>query len=621
MSSQTAQGWHPNPQLMQPPPQQVPPTGWTGSWPPGGNVAFPPGYPGPPPMPTGAGAHPRWNAGFWQFNPHANMHSAQQPWAPGMGWFPPPNYNPYKRVPRPPSPSYWNTKLTDNGLDLKAWKDPSEYNGEEPRTPWIWNPPSLLESGDRATPTRDFNPRRTGSLDSSTRSTSTPTRDYGQSSRGPSQDGPSTQTHNQTPERGAPVRADYFYSSRGSSQDIHHHATSGPTRHSSDPYDIRPSQAGAGSAGPSSSNQRTSGQSGARLQPPAPSDVPPYPAPTPTTTTNNRSATAQQPVFSQEPESFTSRGELQPTFSANIIRTPTHYQQPRRSSDDEPSSYHASSSTPSRGPPAPEPLARQSSLPNPTSSSRDMYSSFPEELLNSLDSTTPSRQRSSGVGAPLSRSRTEPALGINLSTIPESSSALSSAEQFFAPLREPSSGDDSSPDPSPRPRNRRSPYASSRQSPEPSPRYRDAHASPYAGGPSPGPSPRTRDPRPSSYSSSGRRDNPLPPPPVERPNLEASRPPVQEAPPSTYSRKVRMGLWNRRGDHLTRNSFVVYAPQDREFPEELRDYPNEREGYKDQFGCFVPWLKERPELPASLPYHGRPPAQPYDSFVVYTYLP
>lgn len=137
MASQTVQGWHPNPQLMQPPQQAPPPQGWTGSWPPGGNIPFPPGYPGPPPMPGGAAvAHPRWNAGFWQYNPLANVQNLQQqhqhqqqqqqqqqqqppPWAPGVGWFPP-NFNPYKRVPRPPSPSYWNTKLTDNGLGLEG---------------------------------------------------------------------------------------------------------------------------------------------------------------------------------------------------------------------------------------------------------------------------------------------------------------------------------------------------------------------------------------------------------------------------------------------------------------------------------------------------------------------
>lgn len=119
MASQTVQGWHPNPQLMQPPQQAPPPQGWTGSWPPGGNVPFPPGYPGPPPVPGGAMAHPRWDAGYWQYNPLGNMQNPQQPWAPAVGWNQP-NFNPYKRVPKPPSPSYWNTKLSNNGLGLEG---------------------------------------------------------------------------------------------------------------------------------------------------------------------------------------------------------------------------------------------------------------------------------------------------------------------------------------------------------------------------------------------------------------------------------------------------------------------------------------------------------------------
>lgn len=112
--SQPVQGWHPNPQLMQQQAApQIPPPGWSGSWPPAGGI--PPGYPGPPPMPHGA--PPFWNTGYWQYNPH--MQHAQQPWAPGMAWGAPVG-NPYKRVPRPPSPSYWQTKLSDNGLGLEG---------------------------------------------------------------------------------------------------------------------------------------------------------------------------------------------------------------------------------------------------------------------------------------------------------------------------------------------------------------------------------------------------------------------------------------------------------------------------------------------------------------------
>lgn len=514
-------------------------------------------------------------------------------------------------------------------------KDPSEYNGEEPHTPWIWSPPSLLESGDRATPTRDFNSRRTGSVDTSLQTASTPTRDHSWSSRGSFQESSSAQAHTQTPERSS-SRANYFYGIQESSA-----TPTGPARHSSDPSDLRPTQS------TSTSSQRSIGQADSwpnrtRSQPPAANEVPPYPAPTPTIL--HRSASAQQTMFTQEPETFTSRGDLQPTFSSNIIRTPTHYQV-RRSTDELPSSYHSRSpssaghsSTSSRGPPVPEPVTRQSSLPNAISSTRDVYTNFSEDMSNSLNASTSSRTRSSA--NTLSRSRTEPVIP-NLGTIHESSSALSSGEIFLAPLRDTptTSSTESSPDPSPHRRARRtSPYNSVPHSPEPSPGlYRDRRPSPYASrhadphshshSPSPLASPHAhvRDPygvqggnsnsapRRDSSNNNNNNNNPLPAPPVERSNLEASRPPVQEASPPHYTRKVRMGFWNRRGDHLTPNSFVVYAPHDRAYPEELRDYPDERDGYRDQFGMVVAWREERPELPTSLPYHGRPPTQPYES--------
>ncbi|KAI6021199.1 hypothetical protein EDC04DRAFT_2732771 [Pisolithus marmoratus] len=99
----------------------------------------------------------------------------------------------------------------------------------------------------------------------------------------------------------------------------------------------------------------------------------------------------------------------------------------------------------------------------------------------------------------------------------------------------------------------------------------------------------------------------------------SSQPPAHEAPPTGWTRKVRLGYWNKRGDHLTSNSYVVYAPPNRAYPPELRDYPDERRGYQDHRGVFVP-VGDHEELPASLPQRGRPPAQPYDSFVVYKYI-
>ncbi|KAL4073481.1 hypothetical protein J3A83DRAFT_4090234 [Scleroderma citrinum] len=540
---------------------QIPPAGWSGSWPPVGGI--PPGYPGPPPMPHGA--PPRWNAGYWQYNPQ--MRNAQQPWAPSVGWGVPANFNPYKRVPRPPSPSYWQTQLTDNGLGLegmvkKERKD--DPDDDEPHTPWIWNPPSLLpDTVDRATPERTFDLRRGRSQDSNTHST-TPTRESANhiERRPPARDGPSgqsydhptanntpvrpsttSQVHNQTPDRGTPIRGDYIYRSRSTSQEPQSRTSSTPLRHATDPSYASSSHRRSASTGPLSHS-------------------------------------SLGPIYTQEPESYTTRGDLQPTFSSTIVRTPTHYQ-PRRSTDERrhasvSPSRHGSTSQGRGGAP---PLARHSSMPT-TSSTHDSFQNFTEDLSNSLPSLSSGSARSSRNSVPLSRTRTEPTVGANLTTIPETSSGLSSGDQYFAPLPDPPSTDDESLD---------------EPSHDPSSQHRDSRPSPY------------------SSSSTNRRENPLPPPPVERPSLAASQPPVQEPPPTNWSRRVRLGLWNRRGDHLTTNMYVVYAPEDRAYPPELRDYPNEREGYSDQHGTFIPWSRDRPELPASLPNRGRPPAQPYDS--------
>ncbi|KAL4068517.1 hypothetical protein V8B97DRAFT_840089 [Scleroderma yunnanense] len=682
--SQPAQGWHPNPQLMQQQAApQIPPAGWSGSWPPVGGI--PPGYPGPPPMPHGA--PPRWNAGYWQYNPQ--MRNAQQPWAPSVGWGVPANFNPYKRVPRPPSPSYWQTQLTDNGLGLegmvkKERKD--DPDDDEPHTPWIWNPPSLLpDTVDRATPERTFDLRRGRSQDSNTHST-TPTRESANhiERRPPARDGPSgqsydhptanntpvrpsttSQVHNQTPDRGTPIRGDYIYRSRSTSQEPQSRTSSTPLRHATDPSYASSSHRRSASTGPLSHSSLGRGDSfshGRSQQPTA------------SQSTRANGHVAQGPIYTQEPESYTTRGDLQPTFSSTIVRTPTHYQ-PRRSTDERrhasvSPSRHGSTSQGRGGAP---PLARHSSMPT-TSSTHDSFQNFTEDLSNSLPSLSSGSARSSRNSVPLSRTRTEPTVGANLTTIPETSSGLSSGDQYFAPLPDPPSTDDESLDePSrgsrrspysngPSPRDGRSPHSArrsaepsprdarpspyTRRSPDvsphaldprlssssystgsdPSPRHHDSRRSPYSNRPSPrtpdDPSSQHRDSRPSPYSSSStnRRENPLPPPPVERPSLAASQPPVQEPPPTNWSRRVRLGLWNRRGDHLTTNMYVVYAPEDRAYPPELRDYPNEREGYSDQHGTFIPWSRDRPELPASLPNRGRPPAQPYDSFVVYKYF-
>lgn len=144
---------------------QAPPHGWSGHWPPPSNM-MPPGFPGPPPAPHAGPTPPNWHSGHWQFNPNnaarrpsAEIRSgaavpntgvqgpprsgfsahppAQNAWAPSNHWGGQAaapaqhqqqgeNFNPYKKVPKAPEPSYYNYKLTDNGLGLEGMQ-PRRY--------------------------------------------------------------------------------------------------------------------------------------------------------------------------------------------------------------------------------------------------------------------------------------------------------------------------------------------------------------------------------------------------------------------------------------------------------------------------------------------------------------
>ena len=95
--------------------------------------------------------------------------------------------------------------------------------------------------------------------------------------------------------------------------------------------------------------------------------------------------------------------------------------------------------------------------------------------------------------------------------------------------------------------------------------------------------------------------------------------PPPTPPPASYDIRIRRGYWNRRGDHLTKEGYLVYAPTDKAYPSELITYPPETEGYQDEKGSYTKYVA-RPELPESLPRHGKPPEYPYDVVGVYSLL-
>ena len=63
----------------------------------------------------------------------------------------------------------------------------------------------------------------------------------------------------------------------------------------------------------------------------------------------------------------------------------------------------------------------------------------------------------------------------------------------------------------------------------------------------------------------------------------------------------------------------MYAPTDKAYPRELSTYPPESEGYQDEKGSYTKYVP-RPELPESLPRHGKPPEYPYDVVGVFSLL-
>ena len=76
------------------------------------------------------------------------------------------------------------------------------------------------------------------------------------------------------------------------------------------------------------------------------------------------------------------------------------------------------------------------------------------------------------------------------------------------------------------------------------------------------------------------------------------------------TRSVRRGYWNRRGDHLTSDGYLVFPPPSMQYPDDLKTYP--KQGYRNHIGLYISWVK-RPELPQSLPKDGKPPERPYES--------
>ena len=366
------------------------------------------------------------------------------------------------------------------------------------------------------------------------------------------------------------------------------------------------------------------------------------------------------PAEDQEPESFTSKRDLQPTFSPNIVRTPNHYRRdsssvtpsPSRSSGSHSSVDSQLSSRMAQLSTSPTPLFRQSSAPSALYSSTtvnfpqppqppmltDRISEEPTSMLSPLVIAAPTPKTTPSSLRTVRNHHSYPGvIQQPLSTIPEMSSASISRESSehlspkashanTLPNQPKSQGSltyvaypaPSQPLPSKaRDRETRAgsrhtttafidPPSPSPRSPSPRRRVRpsSAHASPVRRGSNDslnitppntyGDSPPTAS---ASHGHSRRNTNIFIPPPTP--------------PPASYDIRIRRGYWNRRGDHLTKEGYLVYAPVDKAYPPELMTYPPETEGYQDEKGSYTKYVA-RPELPESLPRHGKPPEYPYE---------
>ncbi|KAK0211496.1 hypothetical protein IW262DRAFT_1280790 [Armillaria fumosa] len=557
-----------------------------------------PPYQGAPPIPQGWNVKQNdWSQGQWQFNPSFNHHHQQPsqqyiPWIPSQSWAgtqqqqqPQPQRNPYQRPIKPPSAEYLAQPVKANALDLTGMIPRAQVYGEEnsdddaPHTPWIWNPPGLVEKeDDQGTIQAEFRDALGNRI---------------LQSRGPTPTRRRSSLEHEAPPSPSPLRLQRHTSTRQSSEpSAQIYATvPAPRRGASEPPVTQ-----------LSSYSQQSRHSSPERQQPQPQD----------------------------------HRLLQPTFSTNIVRTPDHYSNnsPTRPNSSATSLGHVSRKSSRSNSVDPElaakmdrlstgptqPLVRHSSLPAHSISSSSsstihasapIYTEEPSALLSPLViSHTPALPNRS-----LGRHHTAP----TLSSIPETATRGTEPSSRTGVETSSRSIQRTSPRHSPgtttSPRSRTSPHSTNVPSP-----YSNVIPSPNSNViPSPHSSRSSRSSssrhRISSSSSGSRRTspthNPLPEPPRE---FQYSLPPPrQKTPPKTYKKKVRTGFWNRRGDHLTPDGHIVYAPPHLSYPAELNGYPRTKEGYKNHEGEFMKQSPNWTELQDSLPRFGRPPVRPYES--------
>ncbi|KAG6875012.1 hypothetical protein C0992_005554 [Termitomyces sp. T32_za158] len=564
----------------------------------------------------------QWQRGSWQFNPAYNWQSYPVPqvqWIAASAWnYPahhihqpvPANFNPYKKVIKPPSAEYLAMKVSDNGLDLHNMKpavNPNDNAENPPETPWIWNPATLThdappESARRAAATAAA---AAANDRAQNRSSSEP-----QSSRSRFNSASAARPRHATDPSSSSSRAFQASSAHNGSSPLKptfsnkvirvpsHYAHPSNASASTDSLAYRmehmstsgPASLGRQSSMPSiySDSRQSSSISGAQISDEPMSILSPLII----------------PMTPKPPRPPVTRGATYPNIGGNLgldtiseapvvpLTTSSGSSSRRRETQSE---IYPPKSAP----------ASQQSFARPTANRSETYPRFTGSVacqdapshdrslrnVNTQDSRHPSNVQQHtppDLESSLAPRPTTPRRPIEIYAAtpppPQRSASLD-----HIPMRH-SSLHQSSPTKKTRGTPKHSP-AEAPRSPKHTPPTlpQDYPITPVS---------LHRNTAPASpYTYDEERPKPVKPVRIYTP---VSLPPPQ---------RRRLGFWNRRGDHCTNEGYLVFAPPGQAFPDELSTYP-ERD-FQDDLGFRIAFDPKRPELPESLPRHGQPAQKPY----------
>ncbi|PPR08252.1 hypothetical protein CVT24_001294 [Panaeolus cyanescens] len=617
-----------------------------------------PPFAGPPPIPQGYAINPQqWQAGFWQYNPAYNPNraqaaaSAQQQqqqqqhalWLPSHAWASrasqqaqqtqQQSFNPYKRQVKEPSPEYLATKLSDNPLGLSNMIPAEELERQKAeaeaqanaQTPWIWKPRSLDDD--------DEDQEKTPSRKNTDPSSELPSSFTAKVELQPTFSPSIIRTPNHYKHDATPPPA---YSSQPGS------------RTSLDSLSSRFAQMSTSPTPLSRHSSMPNTLSANNLSPTKP-DFPPPPMlttqisdepdsilsplvlfnkPMPKIQSSSQPRPLRQhhtqPVISTSsgldtiPESnFGSGKHSTPKHPGNPVHAnsmpaiPTYYTSPSSSS------IYAPPAIPQSGPP-PQPFPKRD-----WDADRSRHDA-------QLEKDKEDRERAHfGIGSRHTTYIDTPATGAPSYQHQYPPRGYRSQQQQQQQQQQPVSP--TTPSPRSAAHSRSSSRHSSRQ---PSPIRRSSSGgtcttTPPSSNPSPlasstssipkmaNPLPQPPQPFGASHGSSHTQvmhvTSPTPKRPVTHP--QPTSPPIKL--PSKSPKRVRKGFWNRRGDHLTEDGYIIYAPDEHKFPPELSSYPLPTDGFQDHTSMWTRFCP-RPELPGSAPgKNGEPPKYPYELFIKY----